>query len=979
MVQDEVEKCDIKEKEDETEQKPHQKNETDEEDEKAAESHCPEDAEDAGLHPVHEEEMQDKKSEPQKDKVAKSTDIAGKAEKETAEADTHPDQMGQEAKSKERENDSSVSEPAKEADETAVLDNAVAGVMTASATTEMKTEPSEDRRTLSREEVPVTDSEDRAAASETEVTAENSSSSPEGGGDTTVEVNAETSRENAEKEKEEAEEESAGEAKRQQDSLGEEQTEESVEKDGKVEEKSEEDSKEPEKQTNPHEITEGDKCEERKVEDNESKTEKRVENEENVSDLTKSDSNTEVKENEQAEKTHNDEVTTEGKADESEKMEKNGDSECVMKGSDEEEKGGTSEGDNRANTIADEDETDLAEEEEDRNENRAEQSGTENKDATGETAGGEEKSEIAQEAGKAGSEENVTESDVADEPVTIEETRRNTVEAADQEREIDAENGETSSKAENRACENEGEAQAESENEVKVTEDEIKSEEPTGDVRTEVKELTVEGFSGKLKNDEVDQIPDADVSESEVKGGDDSVEIQEESAKNNSKPEASGTEMKEESPSDKRTNNKETRQDENCNLSEPDHETRESDLIRKEDDVQSKVTELNVASSEHYITPMTVDLDDTTHKFDDSNKPFRTDKGTSAATTDVSAVEEASKASEEGASVLLKPAAQSSLVAQREESVVSDQLKPEALASEEANIDLVSNWVTMHQASKFFETFVEPLDDLKSDAQVTHCTPSMELLRSMEIPESVEEQAPKDESRDNNKEEATESELLSNRSEDGDPVKDVPQEETKVTDLIPDAENEENHKESLKGNDISRGSPEEDKGQEGLMQDNTQQNDISKTEVESIVGGSTESISVRQTGQKTTDSPEFKEQTTVVDRMPSFETEEQSAHPEGLAESNVNDLHDSEETWEKSGELTKIRNFTGDDNMEESHHDETPPKPSDESVSKDRGDMPLVRDVQHSKDRLSPISVDETLFAQRSYPLLAAARTDSTQ
>ncbi|XP_070765604.1 glutamate-rich protein 3 [Enoplosus armatus] len=1104
MVEDQEETPEPKEQEHEAEQEPCENSDStkdekvkiDEEDEKAAseykntaENNKSEDIEDTGLHPVSEEEMaEDDKT------VAAEKDEEN--EEKTAEEAA---ETGQGAKSSE-EDESSVSEPNKKTDETAVPDNVEAEAMTASETMEMKAEPSEEREALDCEEAPVTDtekrqqggSEDRAAASETEVTAENSSSSLEGSGDTTVEKTADTSEENAEDEinksdgkDEEAEEvsaEKASEDDNQQErcDVGEEQTERSVETDDKLEEKSEEEGQEVEKQINQDEIIKGDNSGERERDDkdkteekenNESKAEERIENEENISEWTKSDSNTEGKTNEeQAEKTPSEEDTfaDEEKADESEKTEKDENSECVKKENDEEEseerEAPTDETNvgqkiNETNTAADEEKDDEAEEEEkDQDENKAEQSeAAKNKDEELDekkvvTVEGEEVSEVTEEPEKSEdadkddvkiSDENTVESeDVGDREAAnvahgtkrTEETLNNATEAEDvmketerqsdssEKGEIDAESGEISTGAENKTHEDEEEAQTEGKSDVKTaeqSEDERKTEEDERKTEEDgVKQVTVESDGAeKHEDNKVDQAPDTDVVESEVKEAGDSVEKQDKSTKTASEPETSGAEIKEESKSDDRKD----KQDENGNISDPDQENRDSDLTKKNDNVQSNVIVASSADHAQSSTPTAVDLDATGHKLDESTVP--TDKhpraDENAAAADLSAAdgengadtEEASKASEEGASVLLKPQAQSSQLAQNneadntEESAAVGEETPEALARED-NTDLVSNWVTTHQTSKYFETFVEPLEDLKeltSDAQVSNS--NIEAAQSTEPPRSAstlkaekmsesEEQGhtAKDANESRDKTKAVESHIESNHSEDGeprenDPAKDTVQEveqETEVTDFIPKTE-------SVNGQDV-RSEPNA-----GLTRDDTEQTDISKTEVESIAGthhsvtsGWPASISENQTEEKSTDNgPDLNEKQTTIEEMKhllaSSTTEERHEHsssPEGLSELKANEAKDIEETWEQSREVTEITDFTAsksEDGSQEESRKEIQPKPSDASLNGDRRDVQLIQNITHtpSKDRLSSFSVDETLFGRSSHPLLAAARTES--
>ncbi|XP_049911780.1 glutamate-rich protein 3 [Epinephelus moara] len=1128
VVQDHEETSEPKEQEDATEQEPHENSEStqdekvkveeenekaaSEEDKNTAENDKSEDVEDTDAAPVSEEKMaeDDKTSEPQEDAAAKSADVEAVEKDEenevktAAEADTQPNETGQGAESVE-EDESLVSEPNKKTDETAAADNAEAEAMTASETMEMKAEPSEEREALNCEEAPVSDAEkrqqgdsgDRDAASETEVTVENSSSSLAGSGDTTVEKIADTSEDNAKNEsgkddvkEKEAEEEASNDSQQERGDMGEEQIEKSsVEIDDKVEEKSEVEGKE-EEQANPDELAEAENKEESEKDDkdkteeeenNESRVEEKLEKEENISEGTKSESNTEGKTNEkQAEKTHNDEVANEEKEDESEKTQRDEDLECVKNENEEEESeekeaatDKTNEGD-KTNTAADEEKDDKAEKEEkDQNKDNDEQPVTnkddeesgEKKVETDKTAEGEEVAEITEESEKSAaadldkdsvkvSDENIVESEDAaySEAANVEhatkmteETPNNLMEDEDVKEteggsddikkvEVDAENGEISTEAENKTHEDEGVAQAEGKDDMKTAENiETKTEEPTENESTEVKEVAIESedSTDKHEDDKAEEAPDTDVIQREAEERDGNVEKQDESTKNDPEPETSGTEIKEESKSDDRTDD-ETKQDENGNISDLGHENRDSDLINKSNNVESNVSEVIVASSGDQAqssAPTAVDLDDTAHKLDESStapSDSKADKNPheNAAATEPSPAdgenradtEEASKASEEGASVLLKPQAQSSELAQnndnKEESAAVGKETPEALALED-NTDLVKNWVTMHQTSKYFETFVEPLEELKettSDTQVSNSneegTQSTELPRSAsplkmaKVSEDAEQEHTVEdlnESEDKSKEEAVETNPEKNHSENGEPFeKDTPQveEETEVKDLIP---KQENDKESVNGQDLkleehkgSGGSQEEDK-----VQDN---GDISKTEVESIAGshhsaasGRSERVTENQTEVKTTDNdPDFNDKQTpieeVKDLLPSSKTEdhhERSTSPEGLSKLKADEPKDTKETWEQSREVTEITGFTtsksDDGSQEEQHHKDSQLKPSDGSINGERRDVQLIQDIKHtlSKDRLSTFTVDETLFGRSSYPLLTAAKTES--
>lgn len=1026
MVQDEEETSDPREPEEKPPQSSDEKVRTDETDEvtaseeSTADNNKPEDTDHTRRRP---EEMDDEISDPQEDAAAEPMAAAGEDEEKTAEeADPQPEEMGQVAKSNEQD-ESSVSEPNEGADETEVLDNAEAEAMTASQTAELKAEPSEEQEVLNCEEAPVTNTEgsqlpdhrDGAAVSETEVTAETSSSSLEESGDAAAEQRAGTSGNNANGEddvkKEEAEELTAGEASEENQQerchVGDEQTEKSVEIDEKEEENPEEDSGGQEKQTSPEEITESDKSEER-VDNKETKTEEMVGDEENISDKTHSG---------------DDKVPTERKAGESEQTGREEGSECVMDENGKKEREAISDGTNEAeqtstiSTAADKEKSDEAEQEEgDQNKNRSEQSEAaenqveEKEGETGESVEGEaeepkrraDKVKISD--GNIVESEDPGDSEAANDVLMTAETQSDVMEAAHEKTEaergdgeIDAENGEVFSRAENKTQdeEDEGEVQSEGksdENTAEHTGDEIKADEPARGEGTEVKEPCEESRDGAEKHEDikVDQAPDTDVAEGEVKEEEESLEKQEESAENNKEAENPG-------PLD---DIKGTKCDENCNLSEIVHED------GKNDDTQNNVTEVKVASSseqERSSSLTAVDFDDTADKFDASTEPCKADKHpeTDAVKGDSGDAEEASKASEEGASVLLKPQAQSSSVTHKEDSVAVGKEPPEALAAED-NRDLVSNWVTIHQASKFFETFVEPLDDLKeSETQGTNLTPSADPPRPAnppQVPDNTEQELPpKDvnESKDRTEEEATESELEGNRSKEGEPCEAVEdmqpvQEETEVTNLMMEAE-------SVKGNDVrsaerdgSRVSVEEKvKGQEVS---NTEQTDLSKTDVESIAGshhsvtdGRAESVSENQAEQTTADNgPVFDDQQTTVeeliDLLPSCETKErheQSAGPDGIPDLKASEVKDTEDTLGEGGEVTEITDFTEGRNEEELQCNET--KASDGSINGDRQDGRVIEDMQQtlSKDRLSPFSVDETLFGRSCHPLLTSARAEN--
>ncbi|KAJ4943154.1 hypothetical protein JOQ06_005659 [Pogonophryne albipinna] len=1007
------ETSDPKEQEEESEQEPQENKdvqiEEENEKDKNTENVKSEEAEDAAtaLHPVSEEELaEEDKTSGHQESAKSANEEALEKDKETkeekdVEVDTQLDETGHGAKSSE-EDESSVSEPNQIPDETAAPDDAEA--MTASETKEMKAEPSEEREALSCEEAPVTHTETRQQGgsedAETEGTAENSSSSTEGSGDTTVEKSAYLSEENA---KEESSKDDIKEASAVEES-----------KDGVEEE-----------------------------EDDESKTEERIEKEEISSEQTEVDFKDEGNANEeQAEKSQSEEeeVANEEKADELQKTEKDEeDGESVKNKNDEEEseeKGDETIESEKVNTAAgggkDEEEKDNIEDksekdkdEEGSEEKQEEADKTPDREELPETADREEKtSEIMEESEESAgadldkdnakiSDDNIVESEdvedseaesVAQGTETTEETSNNVMEVEKETEEVndssekgqvDVENGEMST--EKKTQEGEGEVQTD----VKRDENtETKAEEPTEGESTEGKEVTVKSQAEKP---EVDKAPD--VAQTEAKAAEDSVEKQEESTENDD-PDTSGMEMKDESKSDERNDDEEgSKQDENGNVSEPDSENRDSELMKKSDNVSSHVSEVMVASSGDQAqspTHTAVDLDPAQKLEVSTAQPdSNTEKHTEENPADHSATdgengadtEETSKASEEGASVLLQPQTQSPTQNNTEESVAEVKETLEVLTREN-NAEMVTNWVTKHQTSKFFETFVEPLEDLKEspDAQLnaneeetqsTQQARAESPLMMAEISQSVNEE------RDTSKEEPQ----SSAHSEAGEQSeKDSQQvEETEVKDFKVKPESD---KESVKGRDIrsedQKGSRRSlDKVQEGLMQDDTEQTDVSKTEVESLSGTQHSVTSGRAEGEEKT-SPELNEKQANEegkDLLPLSKTEEQgecSTIPEGLSKLKANETKDTEETLEtseQSREVKEITDFTTSDDgsQEETQRKDIDPQPSDASINGDRRDVQMIEDIKHTlnKDRLSTFSVGEAMFSRSSYPLLTAARTES--
>ncbi|XP_060934875.1 glutamate-rich protein 3 [Limanda limanda] len=942
----------------------------------------------AALHAVSEGHMtpENTASEPEEGTVAKCNDS------EAAQKDVESEEKTAEA---EEADESSVSELDRKTDETAASEDAEEEAMTVSEAVEMKAEPSEEREALRCEEALASDTEERqqgdsTAASLTEVTTEDSSSSLEGSADTTVEKTADISEDSVNDEgsqdevkKEEAELVSKD-GNQEDEGLGGEQREKSAETSGEVEkEKSEEESKEAEGEHR-GEKEENEKHEEEEGKD-EIKTEEMIEDEANVVEDPRTDSNPERQTNEEP-ADEEDDVAHEEKAEESEKDEASESAE--NKNSEEESEAKeavidkTSEGEEVKETKAERDEEKgEGAEKEERNEEEQMES-EKSKDDNEKAEEREEKSAITVEPEKNPDDEktsskNTAESEDVNETADGNKTTEHTVESEDAKKEnegassnsergeIDGENGEISTGGERDSHnDDELEASKEESNEEKAAEcvedERITEEEPTDGESAEVKEAD-SGDGARKHDDEVEQDHGIDASGSEARERDDS-DKQEETAQKDPEQESKETEITEESqPDHMDTDGEQMKQDENGNKPELS-ENRDSDLI---ENIDSKTNEDKAQSS----APTDDGLGGTSHKLDEStatsDKTTCSDQLAAVANGENGEdAEEASKASEEGASVLLKPQAQNEEAPNAEESVAVDKETPEALAAEDST-DLVTNWVNTHQMSKDFETFVEPLEDLreeKSHAQVysKEETKATELLRVETPPES-------------------------------DAIKDTSEEkeETEVEEFNQMIQTEENDEESSNGQrKRSKESLEEDEDQKGATQTH---GDVSKTEVESIAGThhsaaslKAESVTEKQSEEKTSARDPGKETETEETKylQAASKTDEDIERP--ASPGGAKDAEESSgKTEEQSGEVTEITDFTtsksDDGSQEESQDGGIRPKPSGSSLNGERRDEQLIKDIKRtlSKDRLSLFSVDETLFGSSSYPLLSTARTES--
>ncbi|XP_061540484.1 glutamate-rich protein 3 isoform X1 [Phycodurus eques] len=297
--------------------------------------------------------------------------------------------------------------------------------------------------------------------------------------------------------------------------------------------------------------------------------------------------------------------------------------------------------------------------------------------------------------------------------------------------------------------------------------------------------------------------------------------------------------------------------------------------------------------------------------------------------------EKASKASEEDASMLLQPKTQSNTQSITQ---LPHGESPEALARASSS-ELVNNWLTMHQASNFFETFVEPLEDMRgSDVGV-----SVNVRQSPEFPKIVElshtEAAPKHVEEGNTKREAhSHPESLSIK----DDSEKVSNEHLKQ--MLPKIENEPKL-------------GQEDESEESLVEDK--------------VGSTHGWRAATMSGTKPENVAEIIENGLHLDVEPTS-TEDKNGSPK-------NDIHPADEKVEERTspegkmheevqEVTEVSHFTT--------------SRSDVGSRVGVGGKPSVNgsvrqmDDTVSQDRLSVLSVDKLPFAPSSYSLLASARTE---
>uniref|UniRef100_A0A3Q4H2P8 DUF4590 domain-containing protein n=1 Tax=Neolamprologus brichardi TaxID=32507 RepID=A0A3Q4H2P8_NEOBR len=931
------------------------------------------------LHPSKEENVtqDDKTTEPLEETPAETADAEAAEEgkeKSAEETDVQHDETGQGAKSSEEDESS---EPDKKTDETAAPDNAEA----ARETIEIKAESSKEQEALSYEEAPVSDaekeeqadSEDRAAGSETEVNAENSSSSPSGSGETTVEKTADTGEENAiEESKDDIKEEQILEDESdEQCELREERRTGASEETGEEEDK--EETEEEEKQTHvTSDEGEDEKTEKRNDDEN-------VKNDEEGNEESKEDEGTEntAESAENGFKTKEDEeeavklLSEEDKVADDEKVEEKTENDEnkleeseVGDKSDNESKPAVQENDDEAEKSENQNKAEKSEDKESKNDEEDDKDISE-----APVEEGEEISETTEEAEKSANEaaDGTKSADETPEAESVEQDAGKTSNTSEKE-EINAENGEISTEPESNNHKDDGESQLKDKNDLKAEEEgdeESKADGPADDESADIKEVAVESEEGAKKHDadEVDQAAGADEVERDAEG-----EKNDESTPSNSQPETAGTEMKAEPKLGDRKDSEEA-EDQNGNKSDCDNENKETDLVKKETSTEKNTDEVTAGSSGNQEqSPVAVDLDVMASKLDEESKDTKSDvcpqTDENAVGGDVSAAdgengrdaEDASKASEEGASVLLKP--QNNEADCTEETVATGRESPEALATEDST-DLVSNWVNKHQSSKFFETFVEPLEDMREEISDTPVSSSnKEETKSTELPRSGSPLK------------------MATVSEDEVKV----EEKAEVKDLMLKPKPEQSEEESAA---VQKMRSEEHKGSTGSLQECNGQESAEKgineeTEVEST-SGSRHSASEKPASVSKSQPDEKTIENNFNVTEPQTEEANQSTSP--LGTEDVNETRGKAD--EQSREVTETTDFTtsksDDGSPEDSRDEEIEGKASDRSVSRGGKDLQLIEDIKHtlSKDRLSAFSVDDTLFAHSSYPLLTAASAES--
>uniref|UniRef100_A0A3B5LZF4 DUF4590 domain-containing protein n=1 Tax=Xiphophorus couchianus TaxID=32473 RepID=A0A3B5LZF4_9TELE len=872
--------------------------------------------------PVDGEVAQDDKIEDpfERSDVEATHNNEEKVEKGSAKPDSQHDESGQRAKSRE-EDESSVLEPSEEADEPAVPD--IAEAEATSETMETKAESSEEQEALSCEEAPETGTDEMQADSEeAQVTVENLSRSPEECGDSTTEKTVEM---HVEAVKTRSINDKIHVETKQQLSRTEEGEDDSREENCGVRDESVEEHETAERQNLTHleEITEAEnKAEEindeSKVDESNEQTKnppegtecEEIQDEENKDKIreTEKDGNEEDEGKiswGEPEATTDDKGQASEKGSETKKGLREKDDEAGMLDNGEKEK---VEGNKTNEEYEDITKNSVAEERETSEITEVPQK---SQDTDLDTEKMKTSSEMIAESEKV-SESKAAEGTEMHQPtlaVAESETGEREAEKESERGEIDAKNGESSFATEREPQEDEENA---------VTSDEKRqTDEPDEEIEsTEVKEVVMESGDNAEKQDSLtDQTPETGVPESDAKETDGSMVKHDEAASRVSEPETFGAEIQEE-------------RNANEDVDEVENENKVCNLIlnNAESDI-GEVSPLGEISS-------AADVEETAKQKDEGTSRSITDKALETGENGED-TEEASKASEEGASVLRKPLAPNT----EGEDVVSEGT-PEALSRDD-NTDMVTNWIQMHQTSKFFETFVEPLEDLRNevpDAQVSN--PNGEEKESAELlrPESPTK--------------------MGRISEDGD-IEDS-RKETQAKAIEGGLQGSEEA--GKKSPETSKEPDQHDsRGSQGDDQVSQEGNIPFTTEVETFSSSlKAKSDFENQSGGNANSGPGLIVIQTATD--PSFKPEQSnSLNGQGDTDNTLNNIS------RDGHQITKLTtSHSADGSRQESCDEDVQTKMLERRFSGETRDTQIIEDIKHtlSKERLSTFS----LFGHTSYP-----------
>ncbi|MEQ2218113.1 hypothetical protein XENOCAPTIV_029644, partial [Xenoophorus captivus] len=897
---------------------------------------------------AHDDKIEDPFEGSENADVEASHNDEEKVKKGAAEPDSHHNETGERAKSRE-EDESSVLEPSEENDEVAVADITEEEAAATSETMEIKAESSEEREALSCEEAPETGTgKMQADSEEAQVTNENSSRSPEECRDSTAEktedMHVKTSKTQS------SDDETQAEAHRKASGTEEEEDDsqqencgvrrESVEVDEtaetqnltnseiKDENKTQELNDKSkfdisiEQNKNPPEGTESEEMPDEEIEDGIKETEKDVKGEVAEGQISW----------DELESNGDDKGQPGEEGSETNKVLQKKDDEAGISDNVEMEKVEETKTNEECEDMTENSVSEKPEITEELHRRQDADLDTENVEISSKTIADSEK--VSESEATGGTEMNESTPDAADAN-----SGERKAEGESEIGEIDAENGESSVAAE-RECQ-------EDEENAPTAEEERQADEPDEDSEcTEVKEVAVESGDNAAKHEEglTDKAPENGMTESDAKEVNGGMVKHDEAPNRESEPEISGAEIQ-----DERNDNEE--------VEEVNNEIKEFSLIQNntENDV-GKVSPL----AETSLAPAAADVEETANQGDEGKLESITDKPLETGENGED-TEEASKASEEGASVLLKPHAQNT---EAEDAVGKEP--PEALARDD-NTDMVTNWIQMHQISKLFETFVEPLEDIRKevpDAQIYK--PNGEEKESAKLlrPESPTKMGmmsgDENESRDETQIEAQDS-----RGEDvqceNDPAEGELQgsEETENKNV---ETNEEDDQEDCRGLHV-----EDKESQKGIT--------TFKTEVEAFSGSlKAESDFENQSSGNTNSGPDLIVKQSATDL--SIKTEQSNS---------LNGQKDTNDTWDKitkdGRQITHVTNFTtsnsADGRQEESHDEDIQTKMLGRRFSGETREIKLIEDIRHtlSKDRLSTLS----LFGHASYPLLTTSTSEGGQ